>query len=123
MCRPSSVADDWVNKGCHIHVNGIELAIRPTYSPHYRDGFVFKKVFPSTPDQMFQAAARKARDECLSDPIERGRWRQALERSMKHVRSFIGQSATLKDLANGRQYEFLRLIRHLDAYEERYGNS
>lgn len=24
MCRPSTVTDDWVVKGCHIHVDGVE---------------------------------------------------------------------------------------------------
>ncbi len=35
-------------KGCHIHVDAVELAVRPAHSPTYLDGFVFKKVFRST---------------------------------------------------------------------------
>ena len=119
MCRPSTVTDDWVVKGCHIHVDGVELALRPTHSPTYREGFVFKKVFRSTLDAAFQAAARKAREECLPDPTVRSRWRRALAGGIVFVRSFSGEPA---DKANGRQYEFARLIRHLDAYEERHGN-
>ena len=76
MCRASTVADDWVVKGCHIHVDGVELAVRPTHATDYLDGFVFKKVFRSTSDEAFTAAARKARDECLADPIVRARWRR-----------------------------------------------
>src|SRR5258708_4908566 len=111
MCRPSTVTDDWVVKGCHIHVDGVELAVRPAHSPTYLDGFVFKKVFRSTSDDAFDAAAQKAREECLPDPIIRARWRRALERGMAFVRSFSGESASL---ANGRQFEFIRLIRYLD---------
>jgi hypothetical protein len=120
MCRPSTVTDDWVVKGCHIHVDGVEVAVRPTHVPTYRDGFVFKRIFRSTSEDAFQAAARKAREECLPDPIVRVRWRRALERGMAFVRTFAGEPA---ELANGRQYEFARLIRHLDAYEERHGNA
>ena len=120
MCRPSTVTDDWVVKGCHIHVDGVELTIRPTHSSSYRDGVVFKRVFRSTSDDAFQSAARKARVECLPDPTVRARWRRALERGMAFVRTFSGEPA---DLANGCQYEFIRLISHLDAYEERHGNA
>jgi hypothetical protein len=114
MCGPSTVTDDWVVKGCHIHVDGVELAVRPAHSPNYLDGFVFKKVFRSTSDDMFQFAARKARGECLPDPTVRARWRRALERGITFVPSFPGEPA---DKANGRQYEFMRLIWQLDAYE------
>ena len=120
MCRPSTVTDDWVVKGCHIHVDGVELAVRPAHSATYQDGFVFRKVFRSTSDDAFRAAARKAREVCLPDAGVRARWRRALERGMAFVRSFSGEPA---DKANGRQYEFLRLIWHLDAYEERHGNA
>jgi hypothetical protein len=120
MCRPSTVTDDWVVKGCHIHVDGVELAVRPAHNEAYLDGFVFKKVFRSTSDEAFEAAAKKAREECLTDPIVRGRWRRSLQGAIEFVRLFTGEPA---DKANGRQYEFLRLIWHLDAYEERHGKS
>jgi hypothetical protein len=29
MCHPSVISDDWVTKGFHLHVEGIELAVRP----------------------------------------------------------------------------------------------
>src|SRR5438128_1673680 len=67
MCRPSTVGDDWVVKGCHIHVDGIELVMRPTHSAAYLDGIVFKRFFGSTSDRAFQAAEKKARKECLAD--------------------------------------------------------
>jgi hypothetical protein len=119
MCRPSTVTDDWVVKG-HIHVDGVELAIRPTHSVDYLEGIVFKKVFRSTSNEAFQAAVKKAREECLTDAAVRLRWRRALVHAIMFVRSFSGEPA---DKANGRQLEFMRLIRHLDVYEERHGNA
>src|SRR5580692_977255 len=98
MCRPSTVTDDWVVKGCHIHVDGVELAVRPAHDPAYLDGVVFKKVFRSTANEAFQAAALKARQKCLPDPVVRARWRRALKRGMAFVRSFSGEPA---DKANG----------------------
>ena len=120
MCRASTVTDDWVVKGCHIHVDGIELGVCPTHSPDYLDGILFKKIFRSTPDAAFHAAAKKAREQCLGNAMIRGRWRLALERGIQYVRTFEGEPA---EKANGRQYEFLRLLWNLDAYEERHGNT
>ena len=83
-----------------------------------------QKVFSSISDAAFDTAARRARDECLPDPSVRKRWRRDLERGMEFVRdSFQDGDDELAKKANGRQYEFLRLIRHLDAYVERYGNA
>ena len=115
------MADDWVVKGFHLTLDGVELAVRPTHTQTYLDGFVFVSVFSSTSDAAFAAAARRARDECLTDPTVRARWRRDLERGMKYVRSF--SDTALADKANGRQYEFLRLIWHLDAYGERHGDA
>lgn len=55
---------------------------------------------------------------CLTRPS--ARWRRALERGIVFARSFSGEPAAQ---ANGRQYEFLRLIWHLDAYEGRHGSA
>ncbi len=120
MCRPSTVTDDWVVKGCHIHVDGIEIGVCPSHSPNYLDGIVFKRIFSTTPAEAFRAAAKKAREDCLSDATVRGRWRRSLKGAMEYVRSFSGEPAAL---ANGRQYEFHRLIRHLDIYEVRNGDA
>src|ERR1700687_1350798 len=98
MCRPSTVTDDWVVKGCHIHVDAVELAVRPTHVATYRDGFVFKKIFRSTSVEAFQVAVRKSREECLTDAQVRASWRRALKRGLAFVRSFSAEPA---DLANG----------------------
>ncbi len=120
MCRPSTVMEDWVVKGCHIHVDGVEIAVCPSHSPKYKDGVVFKKVFRSTSSEAFKAAERKAREECLPDPQIRKRWIRALKGGMKFVRSFTGEPA---DKANGRQFEFKLLILHLKTYGERHGQA
>ena len=31
MWRVSAVTDDWVAKGCHIHIDWVELAVRPDH--------------------------------------------------------------------------------------------
>jgi len=110
MCRPSVVADDWVVKGCHIHVNGVELAVRPDH----HGGIVFRKVFSSTPDDAFDRAVRIARTDCLPDPTVRNRWRRDITRAMSFVRTYRGE---LAELANGRQLEFRFLLRALDRWD------
>src|SRR6266550_4421003 len=42
ICRPSTVSDDWVFKGFHINVEGIELRVRPG---HRRGMIVLKRFF------------------------------------------------------------------------------
>ena len=112
MCRASTVTEDWVTKGCHIHVDGIELGVCPTHSLDYFDCVLFETIFRTTPDAAFHAAAKKARETCLADPMIRDRWRRALRRGMQYVRTFTGEPA---EKGNGRQYEFLRLIWYLEA--------
>lgn len=119
MCRPSTVTDDWVVKGCHIHVDGVELAVRPTHSVSHLDGIIFKKVFQSTSGSAFAAAEKKARDVCLADATVRMQWRRSLEHAREYMRSFTGRP---RSLANGRQLEFTFLMLHLDAYEKTHGN-
>lgn len=120
MCRPSTVTDDWVVKGCHIHVDGVELGVRPSHSVDYLDGVVFKKIFRSTTDGAFRAAAKKAREKCLTDAAVRERWRRSLDAAVRFMREFRGEPASK---ANGRQYEFVRLLCHLDAYGVQHGNA
>jgi hypothetical protein len=81
---------------------------------------LFKKIFRSTSDDAFTAAARKAREECLTDQAVRARWRRTLAGAIDYMRSFSGEPAAL---ANGRQYEFTRLLWHLNAYEKQHGNA
>jgi hypothetical protein len=116
MCEPSKVYEDWVVKGFHIYVNAIELVLRPTYT----GGIVFKKWFSSTPDDVADAAIRFADAKCLPDAAVRARWIRDLRRAMPYVRFFPGEP---KRKANGRQFEFLRLIQALERYGAKHGNS
>jgi hypothetical protein len=110
VCQASVVADDWVVKGCHIHVGNVELAIRPDH----RGGIVFRPVFSSTPADAVAEAVRTAETVCLPDPAVRVKWRRELERAIVYVRTYEG---VLASRANGRQLEFRFLIRALDRFE------
>lgn len=110
MCVPSVVADDWISKGCHIHVDGIELAVRPDHL----GGVVFRSVFSSPNDATVQTAIRRAREECLSDDDVRKRWIQSIQRAKVHLMSHSG---VLRRLAVGRVAE----LNFLEIALRRYG--
>ena len=110
MCVPSVVADDWISKGCHIHVDGIELALHPDHL----GGVVFSSVFSSPGDAAIEAAKRRAREECLPDNDERNRWIQSIQRAKVHLISHRGR---LRELALGRVAE----LHFLEIALRRYG--
>lgn len=83
MCVPSVVADDWISKGCHIKVDGIELALRPDHL----GVVVFSTVFSSPPGGVAEAAIRRAGEECLPDNDERKRWIESIQRAKAHLMS------------------------------------
>jgi hypothetical protein len=66
MCLASVVADDWITKGCHINVDGIELALRPDHN----GGVVFRAVFSSPNTAAVNAAIRRAERDPYSDGSE-----------------------------------------------------
>lgn len=99
MCLASVVADDWITKGCHISVNGIELALRPDH----RGGVVFRAVFSSPNAATVNAAIRRAERDCLPDNFERNRWIASIERAKIHLISHRGE---LRELAVSRLAEF-----------------
>jgi hypothetical protein len=103
MCSPSVVADDWIVKGCHIEVNGVELAVRPDH----RGTVVFRPVFSSVPSQVVDRAIGDARRDCLTDPNVRRQWIAHIERAMVHL---FSQTGVLQPLARGRLAE-LRFLR------------
>ncbi len=112
MCQPSKVADDWVVKGCHIHVNGVELVMRPTYD----NQILFMTFFSSSEGREAEEAIRHAESNCLQDPTFRESWSKSLERARLHMLGYEGDGP-LKALANGRMFEFRRLVRILERYE------
>lgn len=112
ICRPSAIYDDWVLKGFHVHVEGIELAVRPG---HQTGMIVLRRVFRSDSWAEIDAAKRLLIERCLSSKIVRDRWAQTLTRAMKHLNGYSGD---LPDLANGRKYEFRRLQKALQAFKK-----
>jgi hypothetical protein len=111
MCTPSVVADDWITKGCHIQVNGVELAVRP----NHLGGIVFEPVFSSVPLRMVEEAKRIALGECLPDPYVRRLWLKRIEGAMVHL---ISHSGVLREIALGRLAElnFLKIaLRRMEA--------
>lgn len=105
MCRISPVSDDWVDKGCHLHVIGVEVALRPDHL----GGIVCKRVFASTPNWQVDAASKLV-FEPLKDPTWRRKLNDTLEGAMRYMLGVSGQKQTR---ARGRLREFSELIRAL----------
>jgi hypothetical protein len=111
MCRPSVVTEDWVKKGCHIHVNGVELVVRP----NHLGGVVFRPWFTMTPSVRAAAAIKTAREICLPDKDMRRRWIRDIEHAALYI---LGYGGSLQSLANGRLLEFKFLVLALERYED-----
>ena len=67
MCRISPVGEDWVKKGCHVHVGCVELVL----CPDHLGGIVFRSPFSSAMQWELDAAAGLVTG-MLEDPT----WRQ-----------------------------------------------
>jgi hypothetical protein len=105
MCQASKVTNDWVVKGCHIHIEAVELNI----FPDHKGGFGFKPVFAVTTRnrKAVDDALRVVREKCLPDPEVRERWIRDLDHAITCMLSIRGQ---LSALANGRMLEFKFLM-------------
>jgi hypothetical protein len=112
MCQASRVSNDWVVKGCHIHIGAVELSV----FPDDKGGVGFKPFFAVRPkdQQSVTRALRMASEECLPDPKVRERWIRSLNQATAYMLSFDGEP---KALANGRMLEF----KFLKIALERYG--
>src|SRR6516165_8923733 len=91
VCEPSRVTDDWITKGFHIHVDGVELRI---FTNHL-GSFDFRGVFSQKKKTRYQekrekAAIKKAWEECLPDPSMRKRWMQRLEMARVYMLGYSG---------------------------------
>jgi hypothetical protein len=104
MCESSIVSDDWVVKGCHIHVNGVELAV----FDDYKGGVGFRPFFSSTPTDKGRQAVKLAYEVCLPDADVRRKWVNRLESARLFM---LGYSGAMSSLANGRmaEFKFLRI--------------
>jgi hypothetical protein len=112
MCEPSTVADDWIVKGFHLHIGRVELALRPDH----RGGVVFRPVFSAHARAVVEDAMRTATRECLTDASVRNRWIKSIKRAVLLLLSHDGD---LEDLARGRMAEmnFLRIA--LERYDSK----
>jgi hypothetical protein len=111
MCHPSVISDDWVTKGFHLHVEGIELAVRPG---NRRGMILFRPCFASTSRQDADAAERAVRDRCLANHRVRTQWCDTINRAISFLGGYDG---ALAELANGRKAELSFLKRALIAYK------
>lgn len=115
MCEPSKVTDDWVTKGCHIHVDGIELNIFTNHT----GGIGFRSVFSSSRPEQVASAIKVAYRDCLSDPFTRNRWIQRLDMARVFMLDYPGQ---MRDLANGRMFDFKMIRVAIERWGAENGN-
>jgi hypothetical protein len=116
MCQASTVTDDWVTKGCHIHVNGVELNV---FSDH-RGRIDFRSVFSTTPVSLVQQAIKMARELCLPDPDTRKKWIRRLEMARVYMLGYEGEPAKK---ARGRMLEFKFIRIALQRWEDENGDA
>ncbi|WKN43207.1 RHS repeat-associated core domain-containing protein [Tunicatimonas pelagia] len=99
----SKVAPDWAVKGAHIHVDGIELAVKPG-----ADGtIVFRSVFSSQNAASVERAINKAHDALNSNPA----FREALKDFSTRARDMLKKG---DDLSRSRSGELNFLIKALE---------
>lgn len=110
VCSPSTVYDDWVYKGFHINVEGVELRVRPGHRPGM---IVFKRFFRRDSRADVDAARRIAIQHCLSSRAVREKWVETLVHARKYLN---GNDAGLPEKANGRKREFRSFEKALLAY-------
>ena len=111
MCRISPVNDDWVKKGCHVHVRSVELVLRP----NHLGGVVFCSPFSSALQWEIDAAARLA-TVMLDDPAWRNKLKETVEKAMSHL---MGVRGDLYDVARGRLCELRMLVCALERWEKK----
>ena len=116
MCEASKVTDDWVTKGCHIHVGGIELNV---FTDHHGE-IKFRAVFAATPANLLQQAIKTALEVCLPDRAVRTKWIKRLEMARVCMLGFEGQPARK---ANGRMLEFKFLRIPIERWGTEHGDA
>jgi hypothetical protein len=123
VCKPSVVTEDWVTKGVHIHVMGVELNIFTTHEP---SGFDFRVVFSRDKKKkrkgkkVLTAALMHIRKKCLRSKQVRKRWITRLEMARQYMIDYRGKHA---GLANGKMYDFKLIRIALERWGQKHGNS
>jgi hypothetical protein len=87
----SKIAPDWATKGFHVHVDGVELALRPGQG----GSIVIKPVFSSTPTSAFNAAAGKMHNDLGDLAARQHLYREAM-RARDYLRLLGNEQATAK---------------------------
>lgn len=87
----SKIAPDWAIKGFHVHVDGVELALRPGQG----GSIVIKPVFSSTPTSVFNAVAGKMRNALGDLAARQHLYREAI-RARDYLRSLGAEQALAK---------------------------
>ena len=116
MCDASTVTDDWVTKGCHIHVDGVELNV----FTNHRGEVQFRAVFASTPAHLLNRAIKTAIEVCLPDKTVRKKWIKRLEMARVFMLGFEGEPARI---ANGRMLEFKFLRIAIERWGSEHGDA
>lgn len=111
MCRPSPISDDWIIKGFHLHVDDIELAVRPG---HASGLIVFASVFSRVDARLVDAAVSLVQTKCVQNPSVRRQWCTTIDRAIGYLDGCTGE---LADLANGRKAELTFLKHALLVYD------
>jgi hypothetical protein len=96
--KVSKIAPDWALKGFHVHVDGVELAIRPGKN----GAVVVKPVFSSTPASALHAASGKMQAS-LGDLTAR----QHLYREAARARDYLRALGTGQAAAKAGELNFL----------------
>jgi hypothetical protein len=109
MCRISIISEDWVVKGCHLHVGPVELALRPDH----RGGIVCRRCFATTPAWQIEAASKEV-VKALEDPTWRAKLQKTLERATVFLQGIEGEPMKL---ARGRLRELRFLVVALERWE------
>lgn len=123
VCKPSVVTEDWVTKGVHIHVMGVELNI---FTTHRKSGFSFRPVFSRDEKRkkkgkkVLTAALKHIREKCLPSRRIRKWWITRLEMARQYMIDYRGEHASL---ANGKMYDFKLIRIALERWGEKHGNS
>lgn len=116
MCQPSKVSDDWVVKGCHIHIEEVELII---YTNHL-GGIDFRPFFSGARTKRVEQAIKRAREICLPDSRVRKQWIQKLKMASIFM---LGYQGELSDLARGRMLDFKFIRIAIERWEPDHGDA
>lgn len=110
MCEPSVIAPDWIVKGFHLKIGGVELAVRPDH----KGEVMFQPVFSSGDAAFVDQAIRIAKRDCLPDLNVRNQW---IKRINSVMLLLISERGGLQLRARGRLAEMNYLKIALTRYD------